>query len=177
VAVECVVSAIAADLAVVSSKTATKAEKSQSLKFLGHWVGDVHQPLHVSFKDDRGGNEIPVSGECDKDMHSTWDTCLVEAAVGKDAEAAAAELMNSITQPQIQDWTKSDPKQWANESFKITESLKTKYCEMHGGSCTKPSGTVKIPQAYVDANVPIVSERLQQAGIRLAHLLDKALGD
>ena len=58
----CVATAIAKDFAVLSSNSATDA----SLKFLGHWVGDVHQPLHVSFEDDRGGNGIRVSGECRK---------------------------------------------------------------------------------------------------------------
>src|SRR5258708_10641633 len=57
----CVVTAIAKDFAVLSSGTATDADKAASLKFLGHWVGDVHQPLHVSFADDRGGNEINVA--------------------------------------------------------------------------------------------------------------------
>ncbi len=43
------VSAITADVGVLSSTTAGDAEKARALKFLGHWVGDVHQPLHVSF--------------------------------------------------------------------------------------------------------------------------------
>ena|SRR5438105_2042190 len=142
---------------------------------IGHWVGDVHQPLHVSFEDDRGGNNVHVSGECDSNMHSTWDTCLVEAAVGKDFQDAADKLGKLITEAQKQKWTKSDPKEWANESFKITESVQTKYCVKHGGNCEKPPGGVKIDQTYIDANVPIVKEQLQKAGIRLAGLLDKAL--
>jgi hypothetical protein len=43
-------------------RNASDADKLASLKFLGHWVGDVHQPLHVSFADDRGGNEIEITG-------------------------------------------------------------------------------------------------------------------
>jgi hypothetical protein len=46
-----VVTAIAADFAALSRAGATDAEKLTALKFLGHWVGAVHQPLHVSFKD------------------------------------------------------------------------------------------------------------------------------
>jgi hypothetical protein len=173
----CVVTAIAQDFAVLSSTTASDGDKAASLKFLGHWVGDVHQPLHVSFQDDRGGNEIRVSGECTSNLHSAWDSCLVQAAVGGDVADAAARLGASITQEQIQTWTQSDPKQWANESFKIAESVTTKYCEMHGNSCDAPFGSVQIDQAYMKTNLPIVKERLQKAGIRLASLLDKALGD
>jgi S1/P1 Nuclease len=43
------------------------------LKSVGHWVGDIHQPLHVSFVDDRGGNNIRVSGQCAGNLHATWD--------------------------------------------------------------------------------------------------------
>ena len=176
VAPKCVVTAIAKDFAVLSSATATPDQKAASLKFLGHWVGDVHQPLHVSFEDDRGGNNINVSGLCGSNLHSAWDTCLVVAAVGTSVEDAAAKLLTSITQEQIRVWSQSDPKQWANESFKITESVQTKYCVMRGNSCDQASGSVNIDQAYIDANVPIVKEQLQKAGIRLARLLDKALG-
>jgi hypothetical protein len=173
----CVVTAIAKDFAVLSSRTATDDDKAASLKFLGHWVGDVHQPLHVSFADDRGGNEIDVSGDCRGNLHSAWDSCLVMEAVGDNVQDAATKLLAAVTTEQIQAWTQSDPKQWANESFKITESVKTKYCVMNGTSCDKLSGSVKIDQAYIDANVPIVKEQLQKAGIRLAQLLDKALGE
>src|SRR5882757_3832462 len=58
----CVVTAIKKDFDVLSSSNASQAQKLASLKFLGHWVGDIHQPLHVSFEDDRGGNGILVTG-------------------------------------------------------------------------------------------------------------------
>ena len=90
---------------------------------------------------------------------------------------AAAALASSITPAQAQMWRQSGPKQWANESFEIAESVQTKYCEMHGNSCDQPSGTVRIDQAYINRNVPIVKEQLQKAGIRLAALLDRALGE
>jgi hypothetical protein len=173
----CVVTAIAKDFAVLSSGTATDADKAASLKFLGHWVGDVHQPLHVSFADDRGGNEINVAGDCRGNLHAAWDSCLVMEAVGDNVQDAATKLLAAVTPEQIQAWTQSDPRQWANESFKITESAQTKYCVKHGNSCDKPDVSVRIDQAYIDANVPIVKGQLQKAGIRLAALLDKALGE
>jgi hypothetical protein len=51
-------------------------------------VGDVHQPLHVSFEDDRGGNNITVVGECQGKLHAAWDSCLVVKAVGADVGTA-----------------------------------------------------------------------------------------
>ncbi|TGN74182.1 hypothetical protein EOW77_0034365 [Bradyrhizobium yuanmingense] len=46
-------------------------------------MGDLHQPLHVSFGDGRGGNEVTTIGECQTNLHSTWDTCLVLRAVDR----------------------------------------------------------------------------------------------
>ena len=111
-------------------------------------------------------------------LHATWDSCLVRAAVGDNVQEAATTLLSAVTSAQVQEWMQSDdPKEWANESFKITESVTIKYCVMHGNSCDQPSGTVRIDQAYIDRNVPVVKEQLQKAGIRLAALLDKALGE
>jgi hypothetical protein len=144
--------------------------------FLGHWVGDVHQPLHVSFADDRGGNGVLVTGECGaSNLHSAWDTCLVTKAVGADVGEAATELMKSITPAKIQSWTQTGPKDWANESFAIAEQLQTKYCTQQGASCNKPTGKVTIDASYVAANAPVVREQLQKAGVRLAQMLDAAL--
>jgi hypothetical protein len=90
---------------------------------------------------------------------------------------AAAKLLTSISLEQIRAWTQSGPKQLASESFKITGSVQTKDCVKHGDRCDPPSGSASIDQAYIDANVPIVKEQLKKAGIRLAGLLDKALGE
>jgi nuclease S1 len=170
------VTAIEKDFDVLSSNNASQTQKLASLKFLGHWVGDIHQPLHVSFEDDRGGNNVMVMGECGPNLHSAWDTCLVLKAVGEDVGEAATELMKSITPAEIESWTHSTPMDWANESFAIAERAQTKYCSRQGAVCDHPAGKVQIDAAYVAANVPIVKEQLQRAGVRLAHLLDAALG-
>jgi hypothetical protein len=102
----CTVTAIRKDFEVLSSNSASQAQKLASSKFLGHWVGDIHQPLHVSFEDDRGGNGILVTGICGTaNLHSAWDTCLVLRAVGEDVNKAATELMKTITPARIESWT------------------------------------------------------------------------
>ena len=108
---ECVLSAIQVELAFLYSKSVDDEAKLATLKFLGHWVGDVHQPLHVSFEDDRGGNGVLVTGECGtSNLDSAWDTCLVTKAVGADVGEAATELMKSITPAKVQSWTQTEPK-------------------------------------------------------------------
>ena len=84
--------------------------------------------------------------------------------------------MNAITPARIESWTHSAAMDWANESFAIAEQARTEYCIRQGASCDHPSGKVKIDAAYVAVNTPVVREQLQKAGVRLAHLLDAALG-
>jgi hypothetical protein len=172
---KCVISAIKNDMDVLSS-TASDEKKLAALKYLGHWVGDLHQPLHVSFEDDRGGNQIDVSGVCSANLHATWDTCLVIKSAGDDPMAAATELVRGIT-PVLQElWTQaSDPRDWANESFAITTAAATRYCIRQGTSCALPNGEVTVDEAYVQSNRAIIREQLAKAGVRLAHLLNKAL--
>jgi hypothetical protein len=174
-ATDCVVTAIAKDFDVLSSKSSSQRERLASLKFIGHWVGDVHQPLHVSFKDDKGGNAVNASGECHTNLHSVWDTCLVLIALGEDVDAAVERLMATITPTKIETWAQSDPMDWANESFSVARRAETRYCLQQGASCNAQIQGVKVDQAYINDNVPIVREQLQKAGVRLAHLLDKAL--
>lgn len=93
---KCVVSAIMSDirdLALVQDDQ----KKLEALKFLGHWVGDVHQPMHVSFSDDRGGNSIKESGPCSNNLHSVWDTCVIEKGLGEDPLEVADTLYKSIS--------------------------------------------------------------------------------
>jgi hypothetical protein len=174
---KCALTAILNDSKVIASKTEKKADKLIALKFLGHWVGDIHQPLHVSFEDDRGGNDINVVGECTTNLHSAWDNCILEAAVGSDVSDAADQLIDAITPEMITKWNASEPRDWANESFALAERAKTGYCAIHGKSCDKPDGDVTINAAYLQTNKPIVKEQLQKAGVRLGKLLDTAFGD
>jgi hypothetical protein len=171
------ITAILNDLSIVASKSETSANRLFALESLGHWVGDIHQPMHVSFEDDRGGNKIAVSG-CARNLHGVWDSCLVQEAVGSDATKAATNLIQSITSEKKALWDKSYPRDWANETFAITEAVTTAYCVIHGSTCDPPaSNNITITAEYLDANKPIVREQLRKAGVRLAHILDDALGN
>ncbi len=79
---KCLVTAIEVDLEIVADTGAHDASKLDALKFLGHWVGDIHQPMHVSFKDDRGGNRIKEAGPCSRNLHAVWDGCIVLTKLG-----------------------------------------------------------------------------------------------
>lgn len=188
----CIIAAIAGDLAVLRSPTASDDDKSKALKFLGHWYGDIHQPLHISFADDQGGNLIDQRGPCQFSLHSVWDTCIVERRLfgaGGDryarARAAAAVLNAAVTTQQRRSWRQSAPWRWAAESYEISRRPATGYCVTRPGSCwysdteqayaaNDPKRVQTVDDAYLDWARPIVADRLKRAGIRLAHSLNKS---
>jgi S1/P1 Nuclease len=188
----CILSAIDGDLAILRSSSASDADKSKALKFIGHWYGDIHQPLHISFADDQGGNLVDVRGPCQFSLHSVWDTCIVEKRIfgpGSDryarARAAAAALNATITPRQRQVWVQSAPWRWAAESYLITRRPMTGYCIPKPGSCwysateqsyaaNDPKRVQAVDNAYLDWAKGIVADRLKRAGIRLAHSLNKS---
>ena len=182
----CVVSAIELDVGRLSLPSASPTGHLEALKFLGHWVGDIHQPMHVSFEDDRGANGITTTGVCSGNLHSAWDTCLLEQAVGTDPAAAVDQLLPEITPADRAAWISTGPVAWANKSFAIATAAGTGYCVESAGVCAyeagnialdpgEPQKTVTIDAAYVAASTPIIRDRLKRAGVRLAHLLDEAL--
>lgn len=172
----CVLTAIIGDLKIVSSRNEPDAKRLLALESLGHWVGDIHQPLHVSFEDDLGGNKISVSG-CARNLHAVWDSCLVEVAVGSDVVKATVSLMATITPAMRTRWTSSSPRVWANETFAVAEAVTTRYCVMHGQSCDSLGERMAITTEYLESNKSVVREQLQKAAVRLAHILDTALGN
>lgn len=176
-ALNCVLTAIRDDSKVLSAKTTADADRLIALKSLGHWVGDIHQPLHVSFADDRGGNTIRVNGQCAGNLHAAWDYCLVLYAVGPDISEAVTDLMGGITSETQKRWASSEPRDWANESFAISEAVTTGYCEMREDFCVMPRDSVTIGAEYLAANEPVVKEQLQKAAVRLARVLDGAFAN
>jgi hypothetical protein len=125
---ECVVSAIEHDFAVLASPNATDEEKLAALKFLGHWVGDIYQPLHAASQDDRGGNHIRTLGSSCESLHTVWDSCLVEERLGMHPLAIAEVDILGLYQ-------KSDPLQWPSCPCRFARTSKPARC------CTTSSST------------------------------------
>jgi hypothetical protein len=183
----CVLTAIAADTAVLKDSTASDAEKLAALKFLGHWIGDLHQPLHISFHDDRGGNEVEVRGLCTPNLHAVWDTCLLTEGMGPQAERIVASLRAELTDSDRQAWTQGDMIAWADESYHITVAPNVEYCVQVGTTCQyaadnptfavgKFKRTVTVNAQYIATHTPTIRSCLLKAGVRLGHVLNGIFG-
>src|SRR5262249_33612830 len=96
-------------------------ERLMALKFVLHFIGDIHQPLHSSDNDDRGGNEVKVMAEgivhhSRDELHGYWDTQFVQALAPSPSELAA-KLIAEITPAQTASWAAGTPEDWAMEAF------------------------------------------------------------
>lgn len=165
-----VVSAIATYRATLKDTTKTREERLLALRLLLHFVADIHQPFHVSYAKDKGGNALAVQAFGTRsNMHRVWDTDLIRRRL-KDTTGGwatmSADLRQSITDEQRAAWRKSsDPVDWANESLTITRKAYAK----------PPDEKTGVDDAYWKAWMPTVDTRLQAAGVRLAAVLNEAL--
>ncbi len=179
----CLLTAIVADIAVLQEVTASDADKLRALKFLVHWMGDLHQPLHISFQDDRGGNEVAVIGPCNHNLHAVWDTCLLTRGMGLQAAPSVVSLRAALTDADRQAWTQGDIVTWADESYHITIAPDVEYCVQVGSACqyaadnptydeSEPKRNVTVKANYIATHAPTVRSRLLEAGVRLGHVLN-----
>lgn len=190
----CVLTGIASDHATLRNRAAGDRERHAALVYLGHWLGDIHQPLHASFRDDQGGNQIAVTQPCRSSLHSTWDTCIFQLSQGWDSGAPSIETVQtlaanwnaSVPNARRAAWLRSAPWQWAAESYSIARARWTAYCVQRGRVCRystsaatyvegAPKRSVSIDQAYRTRAAPVIRERMTRAGVRLAHWLNRAL--
>lgn len=182
----CVVTAIPSDMSVLADPESSDAEKLLALKLLGHWVGDIHQPMHVSYKDDRGANYIDVDLDVpEPNLHGVWDYNIIAANLGTDTMRIAADLRARISDWQRVSWLGSAPVEWANESYQITIAPSVGYCVRKQQACWysaerlflregDPHRQMAISDAYLKKHGPVVTRRLQQAGLRLSESLNRA---
>lgn len=180
----CLFTAIDVDVRVLRDPEATDRQKLEALKFLGHWVGDIHQPMHVSYQDDRGANLIEVQSDfCEGSLHYAWDECLVSETLGNESRPIADRLLASITDDERAAWRFDSPAEWANESYQISTMSGTGYCVWRDGACWYDAENMELQRGeerrvlrmnddYVERHRGTVAERLQQAGVRLGALLN-----
>ncbi len=161
------------------AKTKKKAnwQQVQALLFLGHWLGDIHQPLHISFSDDLGGNNVKFSHsttQC-QNLHSYWDKCILYK--GKSSKkkwlALLTKKWNQHSQP---NWQAEQVWQWADESFQLAKSANLNYCRLtNQGSCQKLTGKIRLPVNYLDQHQVVIEQRLLLAAHRLTKILEATL--
>jgi hypothetical protein len=146
-------------IAALKSKTLNEAQEEQYVKILIHLVGDIHQPLHVGSRPDKGGNDVKVMWfKTESNLHRVWDSDMID-----ETRLSYTELAQSLTKPteeQYKLWTSSGVRDWAYES-------QTYHKEVYD------YGNGKLGYRYSYLYFNSVRERLIRAGIRLASVLNE----
>lgn len=138
----------------------SETEEREKLKMVMHMIGDIHQPLHVGTGDDRGGNDVRLQwmGE-NSNLHRVWDSDIINSFQMSYTELTR-ELMTAVTPENIEEWQNSTVQDWAYESVSYRDRI------------YDLPGNMRIGYEYRYFNKDIVFERLLQAGIRMAGVLN-----
>lgn len=153
--------------------------KTQALMFLGHWLGDIHQPLHVSYASDWGGNKVKVNSPDKKctSLHWLWDTCLITRE-NLSQQQWLSKLNNDWNNAPIAQWQNTRPWQWADESLQLVRQKNLGYCHIKNGECLQNSNQDNAQlysPSYQKHFAEILEARMLQAAVRLTSLLEVSL--
>ena len=140
----CVTTAIAAQIKILQSR-APNAQRADALRYVIHLVGDLHQPLHCSTNDDRGGNCVPVhyfmvaptlqhdtdgqpiKGDYKPNLHGIWDSSIIatDLRVRRITVAQLAPDLDKRFAAQIPAWMAANValEDWAWDSHELAETL------------------------------------------------------
>ena len=159
------------------SKGEANWKQVQALLFLGHWLGDIHQPLHISFADDLGGNNVKfshLSTKCNN-LHWYWDECILYK--GRNSKVKWLTLLtNKWNQHAQPNWQTEQVWQWADESFQLVKSASLNYCQLNSqGSCQKQTDKIRLPENYLTLHQVVIERRLLLAAQRLSKVLEASL--
>lgn len=162
---KCVVGGLQKYVAILGDRHKSNAERAEALKFVVHFVGDVHQPLHAGSRDDKGGNEYQVQFQGNgSNLHKVWDSSMLYTRNLKwPAYANRLADQGPVTLPKPIAPLDNPYAQWAEES-----------CSIVATDGFYPDGH-RIDDAYVAKNLPVADARLRLAGKRLADLLNHTL--
>jgi hypothetical protein len=171
----CMVDRLDAFLAELRDPKTPQAERIVALKYVLHFVGDVHQPLHAADDQDHGGNcvRLALGGTRTGNLHSYWDTGVV-TQMGSDPVAVAATLKGEITEAQRKAWSSGDAKSWALESYGVAKAVV--YWPGAPAGCAQDAAPVSLPEGYEAKAGAAVRLQLEKAGVRLAWVLNGIFG-
>lgn len=157
-----VVRAIDAQIAALKSGKLNKEAEALALKMLVHLMGDLHCPMHMGHKSDRGGNRWQVQYfNQGKNLHGIWDTDVIESA-HKWTHTEWAEEVDRVTRKEAKEIAKGSINEWGKETYSITATI-------YDGT---PVGS-SLSYDYVSQWTPVVEQQLLKGGIRLAAVLNE----
>ena len=164
---DCLTAAIIRFVSVLRDNASSPEVKNEALKFVVHFVADLHQPLHCADSHNRGGNEVHVTflGET-ANLHNVWDTLLIER-IDPDPDSYAKRLDAALTDSNMSAYEEGTVADWVLESHAVAQKV--------AYGALPPGETSDLGIGYFRIAGPAIGLQLQKAGNRLAFLLNEAL--
>ncbi|MEM0519628.1 S1/P1 nuclease [Aequorivita flava] len=148
-------------VAVLKDKNSSKEDKVFYLKMLVHFMGDLHQPLHIGLAEDKGGNDFQVRWFKDgSNLHTVWDSKMIDFYDMSYSELA--KNTDVLSKQQIEAVKKGTVIDWMYESREICENI---YQNTEVGE--------KLGYNYMYKYMDVLRFQLQKGGIRLATVLNE----
>lgn len=169
---QCVVGQIERFRQTMADSSINSEKRQKALKYLVHFVGDLHQPLHAGQNHDRGGNDVKVDflGQTVNpftkkpwNLHQVWDNGLLDqyASNAKQAVEQIDQYLASQNEAELANGSVID---WAMQSHDRARDHAYRF-----------GPDQRLDEQYLKQALPVVEAQLARAGVRLAHLLNTAL--
>jgi len=196
----CVTKALAEQLTILKDQNAEPVKRADALRYVIHFVGDLHQPLHATTNDDEGGNCVPLkyfrrkphehNHSYSPNLHNIWDSAILERDMEGADPAEYADTLEETFQLEIEKWQNAGihVDDWVWESHEFAENTVygdlaskiaiEKSVPVHACTDDKNIGQrmlaehISVGEAYQEKSARVVELRVAQAGIRLAMILN-----
>lgn len=171
---QCVVGQIERFRETLADPSINPLKRQKALKYLIHFVGDLHQPLHAGQNHDRGGNDVKVEflGQSVNpftkkawNLHQVWDHGLLDQ-YALDAKQAVVQIDQYLRSHHEADLATGSLVEWAMQSHDQARDHAYTF-----------AADKRLDDAYVKQALPVIEAQLVSAGIRLAHVLNTALSN
>lgn len=165
---DCVIAKIEDFQKALADPSTPAAARREALLFVIHFVGDMHQPLHCSDHNDKGGNDVHLQffGR-PSNLHSVWDSGLL-SRMGTEEQLFPS--LSAESQRHEKKFAKGTVEDWAEQSHR--ESVKIVYGKLPKPAAGQPE---TIDARYEAAADPVIRLQIERAGARLARVLNQAL--
>ena len=139
-----------------------REQRRDAVRWLAHLIGDLHQPLHIGRASDRGANYVLVLWQNQpSNLHEVWDDKMIETTRLSFSEFV--EFLDPVAAPEQTAWKQGSFLDWARESHALRKAA-------------YETGDGRLGYKYSWTHMPTLRQRLQQAGVRLAAVLEGCLG-
>ena len=162
----CLLFSMHEQIAILRDSSTSTQNKKEALWFIGHFVGDIHQPMHTGYPHDRGGNDhlLEFADGRQTNMHSLWDGQIIEHMelihnknyFSEKVDKKIGEFLNVFHANEIESW--------AQESRNLAMQESVGY---------RDNKLKVVTSEYMENHFDIIHERIALGAIRLSKLLNK----